>query len=65
MLTFEELCHVTLCAGKGSAPLRQSSSNSARPVERGMVPLRGDGMRKVAAGLTTVHEILRVTEATI
>jgi type IV pilus assembly protein PilB len=34
-------------------------------VERGMVPLRGDGMRKVAAGLTTVHEILRVTEANV
>jgi type IV pilus assembly protein PilB len=34
-------------------------------IERGMVPLRGDGMRKVAAGLTTVQEILRVTEANI
>ena len=32
-------------------------------MERGMVPLRGDGMRKVSAGLTTVQEILRVTEA--
>jgi type II secretory ATPase GspE/PulE/Tfp pilus assembly ATPase PilB-like protein len=32
-------------------------------IERGMVPLRGDGMRKVASGLTTVQEILRVTEA--
>jgi type IV pilus assembly protein PilB len=32
-------------------------------IERGMVTLRGDGMRKVAAGLTTVQEILRVTEA--
>jgi type IV pilus assembly protein PilB len=34
-------------------------------IERGMVNLRADGMRKVAAGLTTVHEILRVTEASI
>jgi type IV pilus assembly protein PilB len=34
-------------------------------LERGMVPLRGDGMRKVGAGLTTVQEILRVTEATV
>jgi type IV pilus assembly protein PilB len=34
-------------------------------MERGMVPLRGDGMRKVADGLTTVQEILRVTEATV
>lgn len=34
-------------------------------IERGMVPLRADGMRKVAKGLTTVPEILRVTEANI
>jgi type IV pilus assembly protein PilB len=32
-------------------------------IERGMVSLRADGMRKVAKGLTTVAEILRVTEA--
>ncbi len=34
-------------------------------LERGMVSLRADGMRKVAAGTTTVEEILRVTEANI
>lgn len=34
-------------------------------VERGMVSLRVDGFRKVARGLTTVDEVLRVTEATI
>jgi type II secretory ATPase GspE/PulE/Tfp pilus assembly ATPase PilB-like protein len=34
-------------------------------IERGMVPLRADGMRKVGSGLTTVQEILRVTEATV
>ncbi|MCC6659914.1 MAG: type II/IV secretion system protein [Phycisphaerales bacterium] len=34
-------------------------------IERGMVTLRADGMRKVASGLTTVQEVLRVTEATI
>ncbi len=33
--------------------------------ERGMVSLREDGFKKVAAGVTTVEEILRVTEATI
>jgi type IV pilus assembly protein PilB len=33
--------------------------------ERGMVSLREDGFKKVEAGLTTVEEILRVTEATI
>jgi type II secretory ATPase GspE/PulE/Tfp pilus assembly ATPase PilB-like protein len=32
-------------------------------IERGMVTLREDGMRKVAKGLTTVQEVLRVTEA--
>jgi type IV pilus assembly protein PilB len=34
-------------------------------IERGMVTLRIDGFRKVAAGRTTVDEVLRVTEATI
>jgi type II secretory ATPase GspE/PulE/Tfp pilus assembly ATPase PilB-like protein len=34
-------------------------------IERGMVTLRADGMRKVGSGLTTVQEVLRVTEATI
>ena len=32
-------------------------------IERGMVSLRADGLRKVASGLTTVQEVLRVTEA--
>jgi type IV pilus assembly protein PilB len=32
-------------------------------VEGGMVSLRQDGFQKVAAGLTTVDEVLRVTEA--
>ncbi len=34
-------------------------------VERGMVTLRQDGLMKVAAGLTTVDEVLQATEATI
>ncbi len=34
-------------------------------IERGMIPLRADGMRKVSQGLTTVQEILRVTEANV
>ncbi|HZW08267.1 MAG TPA: ATPase, T2SS/T4P/T4SS family [Phycisphaerales bacterium] len=34
-------------------------------IERGMVTLRVDGMRKVAQGLTTVSEIFRVTEAAV
>ncbi len=32
-------------------------------IERGMVTLRADGMKKVAKGITTVQEVLRVTEA--
>ncbi|MCW5774899.1 MAG: Flp pilus assembly complex ATPase component TadA [Phycisphaeraceae bacterium] len=34
-------------------------------LERGMVSLRDDGMTKVAAGLTTVAEVLRVTESAV
>jgi type IV pilus assembly protein PilB len=34
-------------------------------VERGMVTLREDGFKKVALGMTTVDEVLRVTESTI
>ena len=34
-------------------------------VERGMVSLRGDGLRKAARGMTSVEEVLRITEATI
>jgi type IV pilus assembly protein PilB len=34
-------------------------------IERGMVSLRADGMKKVAQGLTTAQEILRVTEAAV
>jgi len=33
--------------------------------ERGMVTLREDGFRKVRAGLTTIDEVMRVTEATM
>jgi type IV pilus assembly protein PilB len=34
-------------------------------LERGMVTLRQDGLHKVAAGVTTVEEILRVTDANV
>ncbi|VAX41545.1 Type IV fimbrial assembly, ATPase PilB [hydrothermal vent metagenome] len=34
-------------------------------IDRGMVSLRADGIRKVAQGLTTVPEIFRVTEAAV
>ncbi len=32
-------------------------------IEKGMTPLRQDGLAKAAEGLTTVQEVLRVTEA--
>jgi len=34
-------------------------------IERGMISLRHDGLMKVADGLTTIEEVLRVTESTI
>jgi type IV pilus assembly protein PilB len=34
-------------------------------IERGMITLRQDGLVKVGSGLTTVEEVMRVTEATI
>jgi type IV pilus assembly protein PilB len=33
--------------------------------ERGMISLRDDGFRKVQAGLTTIKEVMRVTESTL
>ena len=33
--------------------------------ERGMITLREDGLQKVAAGLTTVEEVLAATENTM
>jgi len=33
--------------------------------ERGMLSLREDGLQKVAAGLTTVEEVLSATENTM
>jgi len=34
----------------------------AKALENGMVPLRADGLEKVKAGITTIDEIIRVTE---
>ena len=43
--------------------LRRRGSGAIRrlAVERGMRPLRADGWRQVAAGLTTPEEVLRVS----
>jgi len=34
----------------------------AQAVEKGMVALREDGIRKVLKGITTIEEVLRVTQ---
>ena len=43
--------------------VRNATGNEVRKVaiEQGMVPLRDDGWAKVAAGLTTIEEVLRVS----
>ncbi len=46
-----------IVAGAGVGPLR------AEALRRGMRTLRDDGWNKVLAGITTVEEVLRVTEA--
>jgi type II secretory ATPase GspE/PulE/Tfp pilus assembly ATPase PilB-like protein len=47
-----------------SLTLRRASSRDLRrhAIEAGMVTLRDDGWRKACAGVTTVEEILRVTQ---
>ncbi len=57
LLVVDDLLRDTIARNPNVSEFRRTC------VERGMVTLRGDGMRKVKAGLTTVHEILRVTEA--
>jgi general secretion pathway protein E len=44
--------------------LQTSDSNQIRRVgvEQGMLTLRDDGIRKVLEGITTVSEVLRVTQ---
>jgi general secretion pathway protein E len=44
--------------------LQTSDSNQIRrvAVEQGMLTLRDDGIRKVLEGVTTVSEVLRVTQ---
>ena len=44
--------------------LEKTSSNiiKQQAVSKGMVTLRGDGLEKVRAGLTSIAEVLRVTQ---
>ncbi|GAB1390516.1 hypothetical protein MASR1M6_26980 [Rubrivivax sp.] len=44
----------------GEAPT--PSALQALALQRGMRPLHDDGLRRVAAGLTTVEEVLRATQ---
>ena len=39
-----------------------STTIKKRAVEKGMLTLRDDGARKVKEGITTVEEIIRVTQ---
>ena len=54
MVVTEEVEHLVV---------RNATGNEVRKlaVEQGMVPLRNDGWAKVAAGLTTIEEVLRVS----
>jgi type IV pilus assembly protein PilB len=54
MVVTEEIEHLVARNSTG-ADLR------ALAVEQGMVPLRQDGWAKVARGLTTIEEVLRVS----
>ena len=54
MVVTEEIEHLVV---------RNATGNEVRKVaiEQGMVPLREDGWAKVAAGFTTIEEVLRVS----
>ena len=56
LLIFDDLLRDKIVTNPNVAEFRRSC------IERGMLTLRKDGFRKVAAGLTTVDEVLRVTE---
>jgi len=55
MVMDEELQRLTLAKAS-------STALSAHAQKAGMVPLRAEGLRKAAEGVTTVEEILRVTQ---
>ena len=46
--------------------IKQTSSHQIKQtaIERGMLTLRQDGMRKAAEGITTLEEVYRVTQDT-
>ena len=45
------------------SPLTLKTLTKAKAIEHGMQTLRMDGARKVMEGLTTVAEVLRVTQS--
>ena len=46
-----------------AAPLL-AAAQASQPPEKGMVPLHVDGFEKVKAGITTIDEVLRVSNLT-
>jgi len=59
LLVFNDQLRDKICANPNISEFRRMC------IEGGMVTLREDGFRKVGKGLTTVDEVLRVTESTI
>ena len=57
LLMVDEEIRETVLRRQGAGPLRRLA------LEHGMRPLRADGWRQVAAGVTTVDEVLRVVPA--
>jgi general secretion pathway protein E len=57
LLEVDEAIRAELLLRRGSGVLRQLA------IEKGMRPLRVDGWRQVAAGMTTPEEVLRVAQA--
>ena len=37
------------------------SPENAKAIEEGMITLRGSGLRKISAGITSIEEVLRET----
>ena len=57
LLTMDDDIRAEMMRKRGSAELRRLA------IERGMRTLHHDGLRQVAAGVTTLEEVLRVTRA--
>jgi len=56
ILTLDDALRSLILAQTDAAQIR------AAAIARGMIPLRADGVRRVADGVTTTEEVLRVTQ---